>query len=98
MYMLGQGVLKDPAQAIKCFKASAAQGNVDAQFFLGAMYLLPQTDIGEGVKWLRLSAERGNQDAQCLLGNTYMQGAQELPPALVKAEMGLRQATKKNLA
>jgi len=97
MYMLGQGVLKDPAQAIKCFKASAAQGNADAQFFLGAMYLLPQTDIGEGVKWLRISAEQGNQDAQWLLGKTYMQGAKVLARDLVQAEMWLRLASSKNL-
>ena len=68
MYMVGQGVLKDPDQAIKWFKASAVQGNADAQFFLGAMYLLPHKDIPEGVKWLQLSAEQGQQDAQLLLG------------------------------
>jgi len=97
MYMLGQGVLKDPDQAIKCFKASAAQGNADAQFFLGAMYLLPYKDITEGVKWLRLSAEQGQQDAQLLLGKTYMQGAKELPRDPVQAEMWMRLAAKKNL-
>ena len=37
MYMMGQGVLKDPDQAVKWFKASAAQGNGDAQFFLGSL-------------------------------------------------------------
>ena len=97
MYMIGQGVLKDPAQALKYFKASASKGNADAQFFLGSMYLLPQTDIGEGVKWLRISAEQGNQDAQWLLGKTYMQGAKELTRDLVQAEMWLRLASNKNL-
>ena len=97
MYMMGQGVLKDPDQAIKWFKASAAQGNADAQFFLGSMYLLPQKDIGEGVKWLRLSAEQGNRDAQYLLGKAYMQGAKELPRDPVQGDMWLRLAAEQNL-
>jgi len=59
--------------------AQAVQGNADAQFFLGSIYLLPQKDIGEGLKWLRLSAEQGMQDAQLLLGKAYMEGSKELP-------------------
>ena len=97
MYWMGQGVLKDPEQAMKLFKASALQGNADAQFFLGSIYLLPHTDIAEGVKWLRLSAEQGNQDAQWMLGKAYLQGAKELPRDPVQAEMWLWLAAKDNL-
>ena len=97
MYWMGQGVLKDPDQAMKWFKASAMQGNADAQFFLGSIYLLPHTDITEGVKWLRLSAEQGNQDAQWMLGKAYLQGAKELPRDPVQAEMWLWLAAKDNL-
>lgn len=97
MYMLGEGVLKDPEQAIKWFKASASQGNADAQFFLGSMYLLPRRDVAEGVKWLRLSAEQGNQDAQYLLGKAYLQGDKELPRDPVQAEMWLSLAAERNL-
>jgi TPR repeat protein len=97
MYWMGQGVLKDPDQAMKLFKASAMQGNADAQFFLGSIYLLPHTDIAEGVKWLRLSAEQGNQDAQWMLGKAYLQGAKELPRDPVQAEMWLWLAAKDNL-
>ena len=97
MYLMGQGVLKDPDQAIKWLKASAAQGNADAQFFLGSFYLLPRRDIAQGVKWLRLSAEQGQQDAQYLLGKVYLQGGKELPPDPVQAEMWLRLAAKQNL-
>lgn len=97
MYWMGQGVLKDPDQAMKWFKASALQGNADAQFFLGAIYLLPHTDIAEGVKWLLLSAEQGNQDAQWMLGKAYLQGAKELPRDPVQAEMWLWLAAKDNL-
>lgn len=97
MYMLGQGVLKDPDQSSKWFKASALQGNADAQFFLGSYYLLPHRNVTEGVKWLRLSADQGNQDAQLLLGMTYLQGDKEVPRDLVQADMWLRLAAKNNL-
>jgi len=97
MYLMGQGVLKDPDQAMKWFKVSAAQGNGDAQFLLGSLYLLPQKDIPEGVRWLRLSAEQGNQDAQYLLGKTYIQGLRGIPRDPVQAEMWLCLAAKNNL-
>ncbi len=97
MYMMGQGVLKDPDQAVKWFKASGGQGNADAQFFLGSYYLLPHRDIAEGVKSLGLSAEQGHQDAQLLLGKAYLQGDKELPRDPVQAEMWLRLAAKGNL-
>ncbi len=98
MYMMGQGVLKDPDQAVKWFKASAAQGNADAQFFLGSMYLLPQKNIGEGVKWLRLSAEQGNRRMlNTSLARPIIQGAKELARDPVQAEMWLRLAAKGNL-
>jgi TPR repeat protein len=77
-------------------KASAAQGNADAEFFLGAMYLLPKKDIGEGVKWLRLSADQGMQDAEYLLGKAYMTGAEVLPRDPVQGDMWLRLAAKDN--
>jgi len=96
MYMMGQGVPKDPEQANKWLKASAAQGNADAEFFLGAMYLLPKKDIAEGVKWLRLSAEQGMQDAQYLLGKAYLTGDKELPRDPVQGDMWLRLAAKDN--
>ena len=76
--------------------AQAVQGNADAQFFLGSIYLLPQKDIGEGLKWLRLSAEQGMQDAQLLLGKAYMEGSKELPRDPVQGDMWLRLAVKDN--
>lgn len=96
MYMLGQGVPKDPDLAIKWFRAAAEQGDSEAEFFLGAMYLLPQKDISEGLKWLRLSADQGDQDAQFLLGKAYMKGQKELPRDPVQGDMWLRLAAKNN--
>jgi hypothetical protein len=83
--------------AIKWFKASGDQGDADAQFFLGTIYLLPHKDIPQGLMWMRLSAEQGNQDAQLLLGQTYMQGLKELPHDPVQADKWLRLAAKDNL-
>jgi len=97
MYMQGEGVLKDPNEAVKWLKTSAVQGNADAQFFLGSYYLLPHIDIAEGVKWLRLSADQGQQDAQLLLGKSYLQGDKDLPRDPVQADMWLRLAAKNNL-
>jgi len=95
MYLKGQGVPKDPEQANKWFRQAAVQGNAESQFFLGAWYLLPHRDIGEGLKWIRLSAQQGNQDAQLLLGKAYLAG--ELAREPVQADMWLRLAAKGNL-
>jgi len=97
MFLMGEGVSKDPDRAIKLLRASADQGNADAQFFMGSYYLLPRRDIAEGLKWLRLSAEQGNQDAQLLLGRTYADGSPEVPRDHIQGEMWLRLAAKDNL-
>jgi len=97
MYFAGQGVSKDTDRAVKLFKLSAAQGNSDAQFFLGSWYLLPHRDVAEGAKWLRLSAEQGNQDAQWLLGKAYLEGDKDLPRDPVQAELWLLLAADHNL-
>jgi uncharacterized protein len=97
MYFAGHGVPKDPDRAVKLFKLSAAQGNSDAQFFLGSWYLLPHRDVAEGAKWLRLSAEQGNQDAQWLLGKAYLEGDKDLPRDPVQAELWLTLAADHNL-
>ena len=36
MFLMGQGVSRDPDQAVKWFRLSADQGNADAQFFMGS--------------------------------------------------------------
>lgn len=98
MYLMGHGVLKDPDQAHDLFKASAEQGNADAQFYLAAPSVLHRQNVGEGMELLKLSAEQGNQDAQLLLGETYLQGIPgAVAPDPVEADMWLRLAAKENL-
>jgi predicted Zn-dependent protease len=58
-------------------RAAAEQGDADAQFSLGMMYLegegVPQ-DRAEALRWLRESAERGHASAQYSLGLMYERG------------------------
>jgi TPR repeat protein len=91
MYMLGQGVPKDADLAEKWFRAASDKGNAEAEFFLGAMFLLPAKDIQQGLKWLRLSAEQGTPEAQLLVGMAYLKGT-DLPRDLVQADMWLHLA------
>ncbi len=97
MYLLGNGVLKDPDEAYKLFRAASAQGNADAEFFVGARSVLRHEDMPTGLKCLRASAEQGNKDAQLLLGKAYLDGNEGLPRDPVKADMWLRLAAKDNL-
>ncbi len=98
MYLMGYGVLKDPAEAYELFNAAAAKGNADGEFYIGARAVLTHVGLATGLKYLRLSAEQGNQDAQLLLGQTYSTGIKgAVPRDPVKAEMWLRLAAKNNL-
>ena len=62
---------------IAALRASAAQGDADAQFNLGVMYAtgngVPQ-DYVEAIAWHRLAAEQGHADAQFNLGVMYAEG------------------------
>jgi TPR repeat protein len=65
--MYGQGVAKDPVEAVKWYHKAAEQGDADAQFNLGVCF-----DNGEGVakdpveavKWYRMAAEQGDARAR----------------------------------
>jgi TPR repeat protein len=90
MYLKGQGVAKDPSQALKWYTSSAEQGNSEGQFYLGSMYLMGAGvthDAAQGLKWLGLSANQGNSDSQVLLGLVYLQGNGGLARDLVLADV-----------
>ena len=67
----------DFATALKEWKPLAGQGDADAQYNLGLMYLngwgVPQDDK-EAVYWYKLAAEQGVAEAQFNLGNMYYDG------------------------
>ncbi len=89
MYLNGEGVPQDDAEAVKWYRLAAEQGNADAQYRLGLMYDngegVPQ-DYAEAVKWYRLAADQGHASAQFNLGLMYAKG-QGVPQDYVLAHM-----------
>ena len=74
MYLYGNGVTQDHAEAIKWYRRAAEQGLADAQNYLGLMYFMGQgvtQDRAEAVKWYRRAAEQGYASAQHNLGVAY---------------------------
>jgi Sel1 repeat len=65
MYLEGQGVAQDDAEAVKWFRLSADQGIAEAQYNLGLMFLrgrgIPQ-DYVAAYMWFNLSAAQGDQE------------------------------------
>lgn len=90
MYLKGQGIAKDPNQALKWYTSSAEHGNAVGQFYMGSMYLMGAGvphDSAQGLKWLGISANQGDSDSQVLLGLVYLQGNGGVPRDLVQADM-----------
>lgn len=77
MHELGQGVPRNPAEAVSWYRKAAEQGQVAAQYNLSIMY-----ETGEGVsqnfaeaaKWYKTAALRGLAKAQARLGGLYASG------------------------
>lgn len=77
MYSDGQGVAKNPSEAVKWFRRAAEQGLDRAQLSLANMYYLGQEVPGnpvEAVKWYRRAAEQGHPQAQFSLASMYSAG------------------------
>ena len=66
-YMVGDGVERDPGEAVRWYKAAAELGHLGAQNNLGIMY-----ETGDGIKenteeafkWYKAAAEQGHAEAQ----------------------------------
>jgi uncharacterized protein len=77
VYANGNGVAKDPVEAVKWYRKAAEQGLASAQYNLADCYL-----SGTGVakdppiaaKWFRLAADQGDPWAQYNLGRMYGDG------------------------
>lgn len=77
----------DFAEAVRCYRLAAEQGNAEAQISLGYMYRRGQgvpRDYTEALRWLRLAAEQGNAEAQFNLGYMY-DGGQGVPQDYTEA-------------
>src|ERR1043166_6200072 len=67
MYSDGQGVPKDPAQALAWFRKAADQMYPPAQFNMGMLYAQGSgvaRDLEQAVAWFRQAAEAGLPQAQ----------------------------------
>lgn len=76
-YIVGNGVPKDYAEAVKWFRQAADQGDADGQCNLATMYnqgLGVKKDYVEAVKWFMESAKQGHPVAQFHLGIIYQNG------------------------
>lgn len=77
LYVRGEGVPQDYAEAAKWIQQAADKGHAEAQATLGAMFELgkgePQ-DYAQAAVWLRKSAEQGFADAQLPLGDLFYEG------------------------
>jgi TPR repeat protein len=84
MFLLGQGVPQDVAEAAQWYERSANQGDADAQHLLGQLRdpggpfrgygEVVTQDYDEAAKWYRRAADQGNARAQYDLGVLYMRG------------------------
>ena len=73
----GEGVPKDPVQAVAWYRNAAAQGQVIAEINLGVCYekgIGVSTDLAEAVRWYRKAAEQGDSNGQRFLGDMYANG------------------------
>lgn len=76
-YETGDGVPKDPAEALKWYRNAADLGNPEAQTALGQMYFKGdaiEQDFKLAAQWFQRAAQQGHHHAQGLLGRMYMKG------------------------
>ena len=77
MYVLGQGVPRDPAEAIKLFTAAADQGQGESQHSLGLRYLWGDgvdKDPAKAANWFLAAANQGIPDSATWLADMYWNG------------------------
>ncbi len=76
-YEKGEGVTRDPKQAVYWYTKVAEQGEAAAQNNLGVMYLKGEgvtRDLKQAAYWWTKAAEQGNAVAQFNLGGMYEKG------------------------
>lgn len=78
IYLKGEGVPKDLAEALKWLTKAAEQGSGEAQMKLGGIHLGGRgvkRSSSEAAKWYSMSADQGHAAAQCQLARMHMAGA-----------------------
>lgn len=77
MYYKGEGVRRDPGEAVQHFRRAAEQGHAGAQYNMGLMRLYGHgvgRDPRRAARWFHLSARQGYARAQYNLGLMYARG------------------------
>ena len=97
LYVRGQGVPQDYAEAAKWIQQAADKGHAEAQTTIGAMFLLakgePQNDA-QAAEWFRKAAEQGFPAAQFALGSLLSEG-RGVPKSDAEAAIWWRRAAEK---
>jgi hypothetical protein len=65
----------DEDAALKILLPLAAQGNAQAQFSVGEIYLLFKNQDADALKWFRQAADQGDASGMYFLGNMYNNGS-----------------------
>ncbi len=87
MYVLGQGVAQDVAEATRWFRKAAEQGQAESQYSLGLRCQLGQSvavDHQEAARWFKLAADQGIGAAAAALAREYATG-EGVPQDLAEA-------------
>lgn len=87
MYMMGQGVEPDVAEATRWFRKAAEQGQAESQYSMGLRCQLGQSvrqDHQEAARWFKLAADQGIGAAAAALAREYAKG-EGVPQNLVEA-------------
>src|SRR6266699_2348118 len=71
-YDKGEGVAKDPAEAVQWYRKAAEQNDAEGQLYLGLSYVKGEgvaEDLVEAYKWLLLAARQGDESAKKIVTN-----------------------------
>ena len=77
LYIHGQGVAVDYAQALRWTRSAAEQGDVTGQFNMGTIYaggLGVERDYGQAAEWFARAAEQDDAPSRFNLGVLYARG------------------------
>jgi len=80
-YMRGDGIRRDPWQALQWMRDAGERGELKAQAALGRLYLTGLEEMGadynEAVRWLSMAADRGHGESAALLAEAEAARAEE---------------------
>jgi TPR repeat protein len=100
IYLTGDGVARDDAEALKWLRKAADQDNALAERYLAEMYFKGRgvpADVAEAARWLRLAAEQGDAESEHNLAVLYTQGL-GVPRNMKEAASWMRKSAEQNLA